>query len=262
MKHDGNTPSVSKIKKANLLDIYVSQISLKETIKVVTQYLNEQRSVPALINYVNAHAFYLSFGNNQFRKALNNSDIVFCDGFGVKLAAKILKVEIGERMTPPDWIDELLENCAKKGYGVYFLGDEAPVVKQFAKVVTLRHPNLIVSGFHHGFFNKTGPENSQVIEAINKSGAQLVITGMGMPIQEIWAEENKSQLQVNAIVATGALFRWYAQIEKRGPRIFTDNGFEWLWRLFVQPKKVWKRYIVELPYFFGVVIKRRAKSLF
>ncbi|RPD51028.1 WecB/TagA/CpsF family glycosyltransferase [Paracnuella aquatica] len=251
-----------EIKKTRLLDIDISQITLDETIYAITGFLGEKRTAPALINNVNVHAFFLSFSNDVFRKVLNHSDIVFCDGFGVKLAAKILRVDIGERMTPPDWIDRLFEECAINGFSIYFLGDEEPVGKRFVDCVQQRHPKLRIVGYHHGFFDKSGKSNRQLVETINASGTHLLVTGMGMPIQEIWAAENQAYLGVNAVLATGALFRWYVGEEKRGPRMMTDNGFEWLWRFFVQPRKVWKRYVVELPYFFGVVIAKWAKSWF
>jgi N-acetylglucosaminyldiphosphoundecaprenol N-acetyl-beta-D-mannosaminyltransferase len=78
-----------------------------------------------------------------------------------------------------------------------------------------------------------------------------------MPLQEKWVIENFEQLQSHAFIAVGALFRWHAKVEKRGPRLFTDHGLEWLWRLFVQPQKVWRRYLVELPLFFIVIFKKK-----
>ncbi|KIC94685.1 hypothetical protein OI18_11090 [Flavihumibacter solisilvae] len=208
-----------------------------------------------MVNYVNVHAYHLSFKDQAFRNILNRSDIVFCDGFGVKLGAKMLGLRLGERMTPPDWIDELFAMCENEKVSIYFLGDEDYVVKRFTEMVGEKFPNLRIAGYNNGFFSKSSDENNRVINDINASGAEILITGMGMPLQEKWAFEHREQLRPKVVIGAGALFRWYAKIEKRGPRIVTDNGFEWLWRLFVQPKKVWKRYIIELPYFFMVVLK-------
>lgn len=241
--------------KVNLLGVDVSITNVPKVIKYIINNIESGRA--SILSYVNVHSYYLSFKDKNFKALLNRSNMVFCDGFGVKVAARLLGVQLGDRMTPPDWIDELFIHCQKHHIIVFFLGDEDHVISAFVQKVKNKYPSLLIAGYHHGFFNAKPNGNSDILRLVNNSKAQLVITGMGSPLQERWAFDNRSKLGNVVVLGTGAMFRWYANIERRGPKIFTTYGFEWLWRLFVQPRRVWKRYIIELPYFFFIVLKTK-----
>ena len=244
----------SPVKK--ILGINVSVIDLSGLLRVIDHLA--QRNSPSLVNNVNVHACNLAFEQPAFREVLNASDVVFCDGFGVKLAGWLTGNRLGQRMTPPDWVDDLFALCVRKKYSVYFLGDTDEVVEQFATTVQANHPDLKIAGWHHGFFDVQGLENKEVLATINESGADMIITGMGMPRQELWAWEAKSHLQKGVIIAAGALFRWHTGVEQRAPKWMTDFGMEWLARLLVNPRRHFKRYVVGIPlFFFRVLLKRK-----
>jgi N-acetylglucosaminyldiphosphoundecaprenol N-acetyl-beta-D-mannosaminyltransferase len=215
----------------------------------------------SLVNNVNAHACNLAFSDPDFHQILSQSDVVFCDGFGVKLAAKMRGKTLGERMTPPDWIDELFELCSRKRYTVYFLGDTREVVSRFSEKVQQKHSHLRVVGCHDGFFNMNGDDASRVFNELVRLRPDIILTGMGMPRQEKWAWRARQRIGKGVIVATGALFRWYTGIEHRGPHWMTQFGLEWLSRLAVSPVRHFKRYVIGLPlFFFRIVTYRPAKS--
>jgi N-acetylglucosaminyldiphosphoundecaprenol N-acetyl-beta-D-mannosaminyltransferase len=216
--------------------------------------LADRRS-PAMVNNVNVHACNLAYEQAEFHDVLNSSEIVFCDGFGVKLAGWLTRQKLGERMTPPDWIDDLFQLCQHRGYRVFFLGDEERVVKLFVDEVRGRSPNLQIAGYHHGFFDLAGRENQVVMEKIAAADADIILTGMGMPRQELWARDAMLELDKGLFIATGALFRWYTGFEKRAPRWMTDHGLEWLARLVTQPRRLFRRYVIGLPLFYGRVIR-------
>jgi N-acetylglucosaminyldiphosphoundecaprenol N-acetyl-beta-D-mannosaminyltransferase len=243
----------SMIPTEELLNIQISVISPSGLIVAINDWVQSGKSI--LINNVNVHACNLACEQPAFRDVLNRSDIVFCDGFGVKLAGWMTGRRLGQRMTPPDWIDELFSMCMQKGYSVYFLGDESEVVQQFVGEVKRRFPELIIAGHHDGFFDPAGEENEQLLEDIAESEADIILTGMGMPRQEYWAWEAKSRLPKGVIIATGALFRWYTGYEKRAPQWMTNYGLEWLSRLLRCPRRHFKRYVIGLPLFYGRVIR-------
>lgn len=214
----------------------------------------------SLVNNVNAHACNLACSDPEFHQILSKSDVVFCDGFGVKLAARMLGKTLGERMTPPDWIDDLFRLCVRKRYTVYFLGDTGTVVELFSKTVLARHPHLQIAGFHNGFFGLEGDDSTRLANELVRLKPDLILTGMGMPRQEKWAWMAKRCLGSGVIVATGALFRWYTGTEKRAPRWMTQTGFEWLARLVISPRKHFKRYVVGLPLFYLRILKQRGSG--
>ena len=204
---------------------------------------------------VNVHAMNLAAELPDFKKYLQNADLVFCDGFGVKLMAKLAGIDIPSRMTPPDWIDDLADKAAKRGQSFFALGDEAGVAARFLEMICSRHPGLGVAGSHHGFFEKTGPQNDAVIETINESGATFLLVGFGMPLQERWIEENAHALRVKVALSVGALFRWDTGYEQRPPRWVTDSGLEWLARLIRHPVRHFRRYALGNPLFVARVLR-------
>ncbi len=197
---------------------------------------------------VNIHAMNLAYTDSYFRSILNNSDLVFVDGAGVKLGCKIAGLDVGQRLTPADWLDELFEICSEKKWPIFLLGDIDEMGARFEEAMAERYPGCPFAGRHHGFFDREGEENEQVIEQINSSGAKVLLVGMSMPIQEKWIWDNRHKLNVPVKLATGAFHRIFTGDIDRAPKWITDNGFEWLYRLAMQPH-TWRRYILGNPLF-------------
>ena len=198
---------------------------------------------------LNVHAVNTAWSDPAFRHILNHADLVFVDGAGVKLGARLTGTELGERLTPADWIDDLLCQCAERRWPVFWLGDTDEVGAAFEAILRQRHPTLSFAGRHHGFFDKTGAENDAVITRINASGAKVLLVGMSMPIQEKWIWANRERLAPPVRLALGGLARIMTGHIRRGPRWMTDHGLEWLYRLGVQPRYTWRRYLLGNPLF-------------
>jgi N-acetylglucosaminyldiphosphoundecaprenol N-acetyl-beta-D-mannosaminyltransferase len=232
-------------KKIHLLDVNIDNISKQEVINGIVETINTNNK--AIISNVNLHALNISYTIPWFQRFLNESQIVFCDGVGVQLAAWLTGQKLGYRFTPPDWIDELCEELSINKWGVFFLGSKQGVAHSAADQLHESHPELEISD-HHGYFEKSGPENEKVITMINQSKARILFVGMGMPLQEKWIEENFDKLtEVQVILPVGALFDYISQTTPRGPKFLTHHGFEWLTRLIIEPSRLWSRYLIGIP---------------
>ncbi|MEX2622927.1 MAG: WecB/TagA/CpsF family glycosyltransferase [Acidimicrobiia bacterium] len=185
----------------------------------------------------------LAANNNQFMGSLRGADLVFCDGYGVATAARLMNVALLERLTPMDWMEDLLATSNSIGLSVFLLGDETQVVEACKQSMVTSHHRLNIVGTHHGFF-RDADEGSQVIALVNEARPDLLLVGMGMPAQEFWIDENIAGLDIGVALPVGALFRWYSGAEKRAPRILSDHGLEWLWRLAHHPVRLFRRYVV------------------
>ena len=244
------------MEKVKLLDIPVDVIDRPQLLAAIDRLAADRR--PALVNNVNVHACNLAVSDPEFMAILQASDLVFCDGFGVKLGARLLGEKLGERLTSPDWIHDLFELCVEQGYTLYFLGDTGEVVSLFSKTVQQIHSELQVVGVHHGFFELGDDMAVQVEREIVRLKPDIILTGMGMPRQEKWAWQTKNRLDQGVVIATGALFRWYTGVEKRAPRWMTQYGLEWLARFVSAPLRHFKRYVIGLPLFFFRILQQRA----
>jgi N-acetylglucosaminyldiphosphoundecaprenol N-acetyl-beta-D-mannosaminyltransferase len=245
--------------KINILGVNVDVINQPELLAEIDRLAAVRR--PALVNNVNVHACNIACKDQKFRDILNASEIVFCDGFGVKLGARMAGKTLGQRMTPPDWIDELFKLCVCRRYCIYFIGDTDHVVQRFAHQVKEKYPALRVVGWHDGFFEVDGDAGIRIMNEIQRLGPDVILTGMGMPLQEKWAWQAKARLGKGVIIATGALFRWYTGYEKRAPDWVTQSGFEWLARLVSAPRRHFKRYVVGLPLFFLRIVRQRLRGV-
>ena len=240
------------MQSVKILDLKIHKINIGQLIENIIRGIKEGKKMKTF--HLNVHAFNVAFKDPDFKNVINDGDLVFCDGFGVKIGAKILGLSIGERMTPPDWIDELCSALAKINYSIYLLGDEPGVAEKCAAVLLEKHPALNIKGAHHGYFDKEGKENAEVINIINRAAPDVLLVGFGMPLQEKWIAANIGNINSSIFISVGAMFRWIARVEKRAPAVLASNGFEWLWRLLTQPSKVWKRYTIEVFVFFFKVL--------
>ena len=237
------------------LGIPIHPVSPSQLVRFAVKWAQEDKF--RRIYGVNAHAMNLAHRHTDFRLYLQHADLVFCDGFGVKWMAKIVDLDIPYRMTPADWIDEFAAEVAEAGQSVFALGDEEGVAARFVELLASRHPGFCNAGSHHGFFEKTGRENDAVIELINRSGAEHLLVGFGMPLQERWIEANHHALRVKVAMAVGGLFRIYTGIEKRAPAWMSAHGLEWIPRLIRHPVRHFRRYVVGNPLLLARVLHAR-----
>jgi N-acetylglucosaminyldiphosphoundecaprenol N-acetyl-beta-D-mannosaminyltransferase len=209
------------------------------------------------IMYANAHTLNLAYRSSAFRAALQSADLVYCDGAGVKLGAKLLGQYLPERMTGADWIHRLCEVCQREGYTLYFLGGERHVAAEAARCLSAHYPNLEVVGAHHGYFEHFGEESRGICAEINKQDPDILLVGLGSPLQELWLTRNFAELDVSVGWAVGALMDFVTGRLSRAPLWMRSRGLEWLGRLIVEPVRLSRRYLVGNPLFLWRVLRQR-----
>jgi N-acetylglucosaminyldiphosphoundecaprenol N-acetyl-beta-D-mannosaminyltransferase len=208
------------------------------------------------ILYANVHVLNTAWTDSELRDVLNRADIVYCDGAGVALGARLLGYRLPGRMTGADWIEPLCEACAREGVSLYFLGGRPGVAGRAARRLEARHPGLRVVGAHHGYLAE--PQvGAAAIAAVNAAHPDILLIGMGTPTQEKWIATHRHELEVPVVWAVGALFDFVAEVQPRGPRWMLDNGLEWLYRLWSDPRRLWRRYLLGNPLFLARVVGQR-----
>ncbi|MCA1656208.1 MAG: WecB/TagA/CpsF family glycosyltransferase, partial [Actinobacteria bacterium] len=206
------------------------------------------------VMYVNAHVLNQSRENPGLRDALERSDLVYCDGYGVRLAARALDVEIPHRMTGADWVWGLAALLEAAGQSIYLLGSEPGVAHQAAERLHRWYPRLDVTGSHHGYFELGSAHDDRVVEDINAKRPDIVLVGMGTPKQELWVQRNAHRLDVDVLWTVGALFDYVSGRVPRAPGWLADNGLEWIFRLAIEPQRMWRRYLLGNPVFISRVM--------
>jgi N-acetylglucosaminyldiphosphoundecaprenol N-acetyl-beta-D-mannosaminyltransferase len=241
--------------KVQLLDVNIDNVGVKEVLVFIEETVRKQDR--AIISYVNIYALNLCFEHEWFRNFINACHLVFCDGYGVNLGARLIGKKLNYRFTPPDWIELVCEYAVKHSIPMYFLGAQPGVSALAAETLIKKFPGLQIHT-HHGYFDHFGAENDQVLAHIRESGANIILVGMGMPLQEKWIRNNFQELpDANIFLPVGAMFDYISELLPRGPRWLTDNGFEWLTRLVIEPRRLWRRYLIGNPHFFIRILLHR-----
>jgi N-acetylglucosaminyldiphosphoundecaprenol N-acetyl-beta-D-mannosaminyltransferase len=239
--------------RARIFDIPIDLGPPAELMRRITGWVGSGNG-PRRVMYVNAHVLNQSREIPALRSALEQADLVYCDGYGVRLAAKALEVDIPHRMTGADWIWGLAALCETAGQSIYLLGSEPGVTAEAATRLSRWYPRLDIKGTHHGFFEIGSAHDDRVVEDINARRPDIVLVGMGTPKQELWAERNAQRLDADVLWTVGALFDYVSGRVPRAPGWLADNGLEWIFRFAIEPQRMWRRYLLGNPVFISRVM--------
>lgn len=231
--------------------------SLFERLKL--EAAKPQQSVVA---YVNVHVANTAKRLPRLRSFLQTSDVVYVDGAGIVAGAKLLGQHLPTRLAAADWILDLVRDMADSGHTVFFLGGEPGVAEKAFDVIEENVPNHTVVGYHHGYLHNNPQVEQQAINAINAARPDILIVGFGTPLQEYWIEENRHRLDVSVIYPLGAVMDFLSGKVSRCPAWMGKYGFEWLYRLYVEPRRMFGRYVIGNTWFMGRMLVQAAELKF
>ncbi|PWT93469.1 MAG: glycosyltransferase [Acidobacteria bacterium] len=242
---------------SHILGVRVDPVT-RHDLETEIKHLLDSGQKRLLLN-VNVNCLNQASELSWLREFLNHAYIVFCDGYGVKLGGFLLGNHIPERITFGDWIYPLCSFASQNGYRMFFLGAKPGVAEKAASRLQELNPNVRIVGTHHGYFDKThdSVENKTVMKMINEARPDILFVCFGMPLQEQWLRENWDLLDVNIGLTGGAVLDYVAGVLKRPPQWMNDSGLEWLGRLILEPRRLWKRYLFGIPIFFWRILKQR-----
>lgn len=173
----------------------------------------------------------------------------------------ILRRSLKGKISGSDLLPELCKISAEKGYRIFLLGgwNEAPHLA--ANNLKSLYPSIKVTGVYSPplNFEKTPIENNKVISMINDSKPDMLFVGLGAPKQEKWIYNNLEKINATVSIGVGASIEFIAGAIKRAPKWMINCGFEWLWRLIQEPKRLWKRYLIndlKIFYYFFKELKK------
>ena len=226
------------------------------------KYRSELDALPdrkLIINTVNAHSYNLAQTNPMFAKALTHSDVLIPDGASIVMAIKWLRKIRVERIAGWDLFTFEMEKLNRKGGVCFFLGSSINVLELIMKKTAKDYTNIKMIGYSPRYRSDfTKDENKAMIDEIHAANPDLILIGMTAPKQEKWVYLHRDQLEVNChICAIGAVFDFYAGTVKRAPVWWQNHSLEWLYRLIMEPRRMWKRYIIGNVLFVYYIFKEK-----
>lgn len=257
-----NNTNKDKIKRYSFIGVEIDALTFESLTKVVTYAIEKKKKW--FIAHHNLHSLYVYHHDAQTQKYYANARYIHAEGMGVIVTAKLLGINLKKqnRIAYVDWFPSFLSLAAHKKWKIFYLGSKPGVAKKAVALFKNNIPDLNIHT-HHGHFDvtKQNQENDYVIAQIKAYAPELLFVGMGMPRQEQWIVDNYSDLPANVIFNVGALMDYFGEEKAMAPRWMGQIGLEWLYRLFSEPKRLWKRYLIEPWYILGLLLQTLIRKL-
>ena len=225
---------------ANVLGVGVDALTVDQLLHRIDQLA--RGGLQRQVAYVNADCLNRTVFDRRYRAILHEADLVYADGMGVVWASQLTGHPLPERITLGDVLPEVCRLAVERELRLFFLGGAPGVAQCAAQRLMATFPGLSIVGTHHGYISSQ--ESGAVVDAINRAKPHLLLVGMGVPRQEKWLWQHREQLQVPILWGVGALFDYYAGRVPRAPRWMGRVGLEWMFRLAVEPRRLWRRYVL------------------
>jgi len=216
------------------------------------------RSTCGLIASVNARAAGIGANLPRFAKVVNDSVLSLADGMSIVFAARLLGTPLAERIPGVDLVEALCRECASEGLTVYFLGGRPGAAERSAEVLQRRYPALVVGGIDcpRFGFEHDPDENERVLSRIRRIAPDLLFVGLGTPKQEYWIEDNAEMLGAGIAMGVGGAFELLSGLIPRAPRWLQSIGMEWAYRLAMEPRRLWRRYLTDNAIFILILARQ------
>lgn len=213
--------------------------------EAVLETIRLQRSQQLHVAYVNAHSLNLSWQDPCFRQALGQFDLVLNDGLGISMAARMRGVSFEENLNGSDFTRRILRLAATEQWTVFLYGGQRGVATEAKARLEKMIPNLRIVGTEDGYSLPA----EDVAARVRRTGAHVLLVALGQPRQELWLREHLAATGCGVGIGVGAFLDFTARRVRRAPAWMNRLGIEWLFRLALEPSRLWRRYLVGNPLF-------------
>ena len=237
--------------RVSILGVQIDNLTRLQALERLEALLHSADG-PHHVCFAYANCLNYAYSDPRYRAALNHARLVLGDGTGVRIASSVLGNPLRENQCGTDVIPSFLGRVNGTGVRVFLLGSTEPVVQRAAEMMRHAFPSITVCGVEHGYFQS----DEEVIGKINAARPDILFVGMGVPRQETWIAENLHRLKAKVCFGVGAFFDFYSGSVPRAPRWMLRAGMEWVYRLCLEPRRLWRRYLIGNFLFLGRVYRQ------
>lgn len=218
----------------DVLGIPVSGMSLERTLDKIAGSARGRRKLHVVT--LNPEMALRAGREPEFRKVLTSGALNTTDGVGIRIAVRLKYGRRLEAVTGIDLSEKLLERSAASGLRIFLLGGRPEVIDRCAELLRERTAPPLTAGCHHGYLSGVDPQ--QLRKTISEAKPDIILAGMGVPLQEYWIRDNINMLEAPVFIGVGGTFDVWAGASKRAPGIFRKTGLEWLYRAVSDPSRL------------------------
>ncbi|HFU7057824.1 TPA: WecB/TagA/CpsF family glycosyltransferase [Bacillus cereus] len=243
------------MKTEKMFNVDFAKISLKDLTHHLGEVVRDNKKIH--LHTANVDHIVIASKDYEFAEILKNAEIVIADGMPIVWYSKILKKRLPERVTGVDLAYKMCETSRENNFKMFLLGAAEGIGELATEKMRDLYPNVEIVGSYSPKKEEINDEEKsiQIIKKINNSGANVLLVALGAPKQEFWISKYKDALNTNINIGVGATIDFMAGNVKRAPMFYQKYGLEWMYRLFQEPKRMFKRYIINDSSFIILVIK-------
>lgn len=238
--------------RLTLLDVGFLSISMDEALALIRGVVEADGKES--VSFINADCLNISATDEHYRSILNSQSIVLPDGAGINIGCRLTGERLKANLNGTDLLPEFWEVARNEDITFYLLGAAPGVAERMQKNLINAYPGLKVVGEHHGYFDHD-TESDSVIAKINKAAPNVLLVAFGAPRQEKWIYKYRDKLNSNLLIGVGGLFDFYSGDKSRAPVWMRNLGLEWVYRLYLEPGRLWRRYIIGNPLFMMRILR-------
>jgi N-acetylglucosaminyldiphosphoundecaprenol N-acetyl-beta-D-mannosaminyltransferase len=247
-------PATTNMRRLNITGTNISATSYEEVVDVVGNWLSREVSaVEKTAKYIcvtSVHGIVTARRDIELRTALNDADVATPDGMPVVWALRSFGARGQQRVYGPTLMLRLCEAAVRRRHRIFLYGGRPEVLTALSLKLKARYPELMIAGTYSPPFGPlTTAEDEHIKRTITDSKADLVFVGISTPKQEKWMAAHQRDFPGKVLIGVGAAFDFHAQRVRQAPGWMQESGLEWLFRLLIEPTRLWKRYLLVTPQF-------------
>ena len=243
------------VERVVMLGVPLARLDMQETVEWIDRAVASRE--PHQVATANVNFLALGQRDPEFLRILQAASLVTCDGTPLFWASRAQRAPLPERVTGADLVPRLCELAARRGYRLFFMGS-AGSTEEAARRLCARYPGLQIAGCESPPY---GPietwDNARYCARIREAGTDLLLVGFGAPKQDRWLAGHLRESGAAVGIGVGATFDYVAGRVPRAPRVARALGLEWAWRIAMEPRRLWRRYLVDAV----IVAPRLARQL-
>jgi len=244
-------------RKITLFNIEIDALTMEQSVNLINKAILENNQV--VHNCINANKVVLMEKDEFLRQSLKEADIISADGQAIVWASQLMGSALPERVPGIDLMENLMQMANENGHKAFLFGAKEEIVKTVCNHYNVIYDGNIVVGYRNGYFSKN--EEAEIVGQINNSGAQMLFVAIPSPQKEYFINKYREKLpNILLLMGVGGSFDVVSGNVKRAPLVFQKLGFEWLYRLYQEPRKMWKRYLIGNIEFVFLLFKEKFKN--
>lgn len=236
---------VATLRSFEVLGVRVQAVQMQDVISRMERWIHDRGGCHS-IAATSMHGIVEAQRDPTFKEALISTDLVVPDGMPLVWLGRRAGYDLARRVYGPDLVLAFCEQAAGLRFRHFFYGGEPGVPEHLAESLKRRFPAMEICGAFSPPFRPLDPrEDQEIVNMISRSAPDVLWVGLGTPKQERWMREHRDKLNVPALVGVGAAFDFLSGRRRQAPSWMREHGLEWLFRLLQEPRRLWRRYLVD-----------------